>query len=91
MENEWFAGSCEVTAYRFDEMLGTKFNAIYGRKKTCDQFDMDYVLKHVKPDIEKVLACLGKRQVWHRGSSHDRSRPRRACKPTRRDITLAET
>ena len=57
MENEWFAGSCEVTAYRFDEMLGTKFNAVYGRKKTRDLFDMDYVLKHAKPDVDKVLAC----------------------------------
>ena len=57
MESEWFSGSCEVTAYRFDEMLGTKFNAVYGRKKTRDLFDMDYVLKHAKPDVDKVLAC----------------------------------
>ena len=57
MESGWFSGSCEVTAYRFDEMLGTKFNAVYGRKKTRDLFDMDYVLKHAKPDVDKVLAC----------------------------------
>ena len=33
MESGWFSGSCEVTAYCFDEMLGTKFNAVYGRKR----------------------------------------------------------
>ena len=57
MESSWFSGSCDVTAYQFDEMLGTKFNAVYGRKKTRDLFDMDYVFKHAEPDVEKVLRC----------------------------------
>ena len=57
VESSWFSGSCEVTAYRFEEMLGTKFNAVYGRKKTRDLFDMDYVLKHSKPNIDEVLRC----------------------------------
>ena len=57
VESSWFSGSCEVTAYRFEEMLGTKFNAVYGRKKTRDLFDMDYVFKHAEPDVEKVLRC----------------------------------
>ena len=57
VESSWFSGACEVTAYRFEEMLGTKFNAVYGRKKTRDLFDMDYVLKHSEPDIETVLRC----------------------------------
>ena len=57
VESSWFSGTCEVTAYRFEEMLGTKFNAVYGRKKTRDLFDMDYVLKHSEPDVEQVLRC----------------------------------
>lgn len=57
VESSWFSGSCDVTAYQFDEMLGTKFNAVYGRKKTRDLFDMDYVFKHAQPDVEKVLRC----------------------------------
>jgi len=57
VESSWFSGACEVTAYRFDEMLGTKFNAIYGRKKTRDLFDMDYVFNNAKPDVETVLRC----------------------------------
>lgn len=57
VESSWFSGACDVTAYRFEEMLGTKFNAVYGRKKTRDLFDMDYVLKHSEPDVEQVLRC----------------------------------
>jgi predicted nucleotidyltransferase component of viral defense system len=36
VSSPWFSGECEVTAYRFEEMLGTKFNAVFGRKKTRD-------------------------------------------------------
>ena len=57
VESSWFAGACEVTAYRFEEMLGTKFNAVFGRKKTRDLFDMDFVFKHSSPDVETVLKC----------------------------------
>lgn len=57
VESSWFTGSCEVTAYRFEEMLGTKFNAVFGRKKTRDLFDMDFVFKHSSPDVETVLKC----------------------------------
>ena len=57
VESSWFTGSCEVTAYRFEEMLGTKFNAVFGRKKTRDLFDMDFVFKRSSPDVETVLRC----------------------------------
>ena len=57
VESSWFSGACEVTAYRFEEMLGTKFNAVFGRKKTRDLFDMDFVFKHSSPDVETVLKC----------------------------------
>jgi len=55
VSNRWFSGACEVTAYRFEEMLGTKFNAVFGRKKTRDLFDMDYVLRRSSPDVELIL------------------------------------
>ena len=57
VESPWFSGECEVTAYRFEEMLGTKFNAVYGRKKTRDLFDMDYVFRHSDPDVDTILRC----------------------------------
>ena len=57
VESPWFSGSCEVTAYRFEEMLDTKFNAVFGRKKTRDLFDMDYVFRRANPDVETILRC----------------------------------
>ena len=57
VKSSWFTGECEVTAYRFEEMLGTKFNAVFGRKKTRDLFDIDFVFKHSSPDVETVLKC----------------------------------
>ena len=57
VSNSWFSGACEVTAYKLEEMLGTKFNAVFGRKKTRDLFDMDYVFKHASPDVETILRC----------------------------------
>ena len=57
VKSSWFAGTCNVTAYRLEEMLGTKFNAVYGRKKTRDLFDLDYVFRHASPDVETVLRC----------------------------------
>ena len=47
----------QVTAYRFEEMLGTKFNAVFGRKKTRDLFDMDYVFRHSSPNVDTILRC----------------------------------
>ena len=55
VKSSWFLGSCKVTAYRFEEMLGTKFNAVYWRKKTRDLFDMDDVFRHAAPAPETVL------------------------------------
>ena len=55
VHSSWFSGECLVTAYRFEEMLGTKFNAVFGRKKTRDLFDMDFVFKHTEPDVELIL------------------------------------
>lgn len=57
VKNSWFSGACNVTAYRLEEMLGTKFNAVYGRKKTRDLFDLDYVFRHASPDAETILRC----------------------------------
>ncbi len=57
VSSPWFSGECEVTAYRFEEMLGTKFNAVFGRKKTRDLFDMDYVFRHSSPEVDTVLKC----------------------------------
>jgi len=65
----WFTGSCEVTTYAIEELLGTKLRAMYQRKKVRDLFDMDYALKHARVGVESVLRC------WRRYMSVDGRQP----------------
>ena len=57
MKNEWFSGNCNVTAYKIEEMLGSKLKALYGRKKGRDLFDLYWALIHLEFDKDKLLHC----------------------------------
>lgn len=57
MKNSWFSGSCEIVTYQLPELLSTKFNAVYGRKKVRDLFDMDYALGNTRVDPGEILSC----------------------------------
>ena len=39
--NRWVSGSCNITTYKLEELLGTKMRALYQRKKGRDLFDLD--------------------------------------------------
>ena len=55
--NAWFSGKCNVTGYTIEEMLSTKLNALYGRKKDVIYFDLYWALTHLEIDTEKLLYC----------------------------------
>ena len=57
IENQWVSGNCQLTTYRLEELLGTKFRALYQRRKGRDLFDLFYVLTHADVDIDKILLC----------------------------------
>jgi predicted nucleotidyltransferase component of viral defense system len=58
VKSSWFTGSCSITTYRLEELLGTKMRALYQRRKGRDLYDMYKALVQV-PDIDKValLQC----------------------------------
>ena len=58
VKSSWFTGSCSITTYRLEELLGTKMRALYQRRKGRDLYDMYKALVQV-PDINKValLQC----------------------------------
>lgn len=58
VKSSWFTGSCSITTYRLEELLGTKLRALYQRRKGRDLYDMYKALVHV-PDINKeaLLQC----------------------------------
>ena len=45
VSSRWFEGSCEITSYELDELLGTKLRALYQRRKGRDLFDLAAALK----------------------------------------------
>ena len=57
MENSWFSGSCELTTYVLDELLGTKLRALYQRKKGRDLFDLYKALSIAEINPEIIIRC----------------------------------
>jgi predicted nucleotidyltransferase component of viral defense system len=52
----WFSGEADVLTYELEELLGTKFRALYQRKRGRDLYDFWYVLNHYPNlDIKLVL------------------------------------
>jgi predicted nucleotidyltransferase component of viral defense system len=58
VNSSWFNGSCNITTFTLEELLGTKLRALYQRKKGRDLYDMYKALIH-EPDINKdaLLHC----------------------------------
>jgi len=57
VNNAWFSGKCNATCYTIEEMMSTKLNALYSRKKGRDLFDLYWVLTHLDIDVERLLNC----------------------------------
>jgi len=58
VKSSWFTGSCNVTTYRLEELLGTKLRALYQRRKGRDLYDLHKALIQV-PELDKeaILQC----------------------------------
>lgn len=57
VDSSWFCGSCKVRTYALDELLGTKFRALYQRRKGRDLFDLSHALENGDVDDGEVLRC----------------------------------
>jgi predicted nucleotidyltransferase component of viral defense system len=51
VKSSWFDGSCQLTTYRLEEVLSTKFRALYQRRKGRDLYDLFIALTQ-KPDLD---------------------------------------
>lgn len=69
VRNPWFAGECSITTYRLEELLATKFRALYQRKKGRDLFDLAHALGTPGLDIDAIL------EAWRLYMGRDGSRP----------------
>jgi len=57
VNNQWFSGSCKITTYHLEELLGTKLRALYQRRKGRDLFDLYKALTLQNPNIENIIRC----------------------------------
>lgn len=58
VRSSWFSGSCTLTTFKPEELLGTKLRALYQRRKGRDLFDL-YIAQTKKPDLKNndILKC----------------------------------
>ena len=61
VKSSWYTGSCNITTYRLEELLGTKLRALYQRRKGRDLYDMYKALIQVPVlDKQAILHCYQK-------------------------------
>jgi predicted nucleotidyltransferase component of viral defense system len=53
----WFKGSCNISTYHLEEMIGTKIRALYQRRKGRDLYDLYKALTLSNLNIEQVITC----------------------------------
>lgn len=57
VKSQWFNGSCEITTYQLDELVGTKLRALYQRKKGRGLFDLQKALENPNINPDNVVKC----------------------------------
>lgn len=53
----WFKGSCNISTYHLEEMIGTKIRALYQRRKGRDLYDLYKALTLANMNINQVITC----------------------------------
>lgn len=59
VNSEWFSGEADLLVYQFNEMMATKFKALYQRRKGRDLFDTWMVLNRNLVDLNQTVRLLG--------------------------------
>jgi len=53
--SRWFEGSCNISSYELDELLGTKMRALYQRKRGRDLFDLAVGLEKPATTPDRII------------------------------------
>ncbi len=60
VKSRWFSGTCTITTYQLNELLGTKLRALYQRRKGRDLFDLWLGLTRGKANPHIVVQTFQK-------------------------------
>ena len=69
VNSNWFQGSCSLTTYKIEELLGTKVRALYQRRKGRDLYDLYKALTMSEVNIDDMLYCFRKYMEFSVGKS----------------------
>jgi len=69
VDSNWYNGSCKLTTYKIEELLGTKIRALYQRKKGRDLFDLYQALTKIDLDKDAIISCYKKYMEFSVGSA----------------------
>ncbi len=74
LESSWYKGASEILTYELEELLATKFRALYQRKKGRDLFDLWHSVTSgpEKPDISRIIHAFQEYMI-HSGQSVTRA------------------
>lgn len=59
ISSRWFDGTCKISSYDLDELLGTKLRALYQRKKGRDLFDLAVALEKAAVNADRIVNAFG--------------------------------
>ena len=57
VKSSWFEGTCNLTTYKLEELLGTKLRALYQRRKGRDLYDLWKALTHAEINPDLIIDC----------------------------------
>lgn len=63
--NRWFSGEANITTYCLDELMGTKFRALYQRLKGRDLYDLWYALTQLDVSAEQIVKVFKHYNNYH--------------------------
>ncbi len=60
VNSPWFTGQANIITYSLEELLGSKFRALYQRKKGRDLYDLAIAIRKLPIDLDKLITCYHK-------------------------------
>ena len=56
--SQWYSGEAGITSFHFNELIATKFRALYQRKKGRDLYDLWLATQNAQFNSAEVIACF---------------------------------
>lgn len=65
VNSTWFSGETTIRTYQLDELMGTKFRALYQRTKGRDLYDLWMAITQLGADSKKILEAFEYYNNYH--------------------------